>query len=243
MDSHEAYGLVDRLDFPVAQFFNQWVHRTWWLDQSLAFLSDNHLFKGGVLMALLWWAWFRRGSQAQARAHLTLTLLACVLALGLGRTMVNLLPHRLRPLHEPALNLATPYGVAERALNDLSSFPSDHAVLFFALAVGFFFVARWLGWLALSYVTVFIALPRLYLGLHYLSDMVVGACVGVFVCALANGMLGRAAWVQWVVCWSQRSPAAFYPLMFLLTYQIADLFEGSRLWFKGLHSLLQHVLT
>ena len=124
------YGLLDRLDFPVAQFFNQWVRSTWWLDQALAFLSQNHLFKGGVLMALLWWAWFRRGSEVKVRKHLTLTLLTCVLALGVGRTLVNLLPHRPRPLHEPALDLVTPYGVAEQALSDLSSFPSDHAVLF-----------------------------------------------------------------------------------------------------------------
>ena len=79
--------------------------------------------------------------------------------------------------------------------------------------------------------------------MHYLSDIVVGACIGIVVCALANGMLGRAAWVHSMAECSQRSPAVFYPLMFLVTYQIADLFEGSRLLVKGLHSLLQHALT
>jgi undecaprenyl-diphosphatase len=191
-------------------------------------------------MALLWWAWFRVGSELKDRAHLVATLLGCVLALGLGRALVNLLPHRLRPLHEPALQLATPYGVAEGALGDLSSFPSDHAVLFFALAIGFFFVARWLGWLALTYVSLFIALPRLFLGLHYLSDIVVGAIIGIVVCALANGVLGRTGMVRSVLGWSQRSPALFYPLTFLVSYQIADLFEDSRLLVKGLGALIKH---
>lgn len=236
------YSLLNTIDFPVARFFNQAVRSLWWLDQSVAFLSDNHLLKGGVLMALLWWAWFRLGDGLKAKAHIAATLISCVLALALGRMMVNLFPHRPRPLHEPALNLAMPFGVADSALKDLSSFPSDHAVLFFALATGFFFVSRRAGWLALAYVSLFIALPRLYLGLHYLSDIAVGASVGVGICVMGNRLMGQGGLVRWAVGWSQRTPALFYPLMFLVTYQIADLFDSSRSMVKGFYSLARFAL-
>lgn len=231
------YSLLNTLDFPVARLFNQGVQQLWWLDQSVAFLSDNHLLKGGVLMTVLWWAWFRQASDLRARAHMAATVLGCVLALALGRMMVNLFPYRPRPLHEPVLGLLTPYGVAEKALNDLSSFPSDHAVLFFALAIGFFFISRRLGWLALLYVSLFIALPRLYLGLHYLSDILAGALIGVTVSVMVNSLVDRGQWMHQAVNWAQRTPALFYPLMFLVTYQIADLFDHSRLMVKGFYSL------
>jgi undecaprenyl-diphosphatase len=234
-------SLLNAVDFPVARFFNQWVRSVWWWDQSLAFLSESHLLKGGVLMALLWWAWFRRGRFEVARAHIVVTLASCALALAVGRAMVHLFVHRPRPLHEPALRLAMPYGVAEQALNDLSSFPSDHAVLFFALAAGFFFVDRWLGWLALAYVSVCIALPRLYLGLHYLSDIAVGAAVGVALSVAGNLWLGRGRAAAWTVGWAERAPWLFYPAMFLVTHQIADLFEDSRLLVKGIHALATHM--
>lgn len=31
--------------------------QSWLFDQLVAFVSDNHLFKGGIFMAIVWWAW------------------------------------------------------------------------------------------------------------------------------------------------------------------------------------------
>lgn len=235
------YDLLNLWDFPVALFVNQGVRQVWWLDQSVAFLSANHLLKGGVLMALLWWAWFRMGKNELARGHMVASLASCVVALALGRLMVNGMPYRPRPLHEPALDLATPFGVAEDALDRLSSFPSDHAVLFFALAAGFFFVSRRAGWAALLYVGLFIALPRLYLGIHYLSDIVVGAALGATISVLGNSWFGRGRLAAWGAGLAQRAPGLFYPLMFLVTYQIADLFDSSRLMVSGIVTLARHM--
>lgn len=235
------YGVLQTIDFPIARFFNQAVRQVWWLDQSVAFLSVNNLLKGGVLMALLWWVWFRMGRDQQARGHMVATLLSCVAALAVARLMVNSLPHRPRPLHEPALDLATPYGVAEDALNRFSSFPSDHAVLFFALAAGFFFVSRRAGWMTLGYVVLFIALPRLYLGIHYFTDIAVGALVGACISVAGNHWFARGRLVNWGTGLAERMPGVFYPLMFLVTYQIADLFDNSRSMVSGFVQLARHV--
>src|SRR6478609_4316077 len=160
------------LDSWILSHLNLFARKSWVFDQAVAFLSVNYLLKGGVLMAFLWWAWFRSENRdSKERDHIIATVLSCVVALAIGRIMVLTLPFRLRPLHEAGLNFVTPYGVAENALDKLSSFPSDHAVLFFALVTGLFFVSRAMGAVALLYTLVIVVLPRMYLGLHYPTDI------------------------------------------------------------------------
>lgn len=226
-----ALQAFNALDFPVSSFLNGFARRSWAFDQSVAFLSVNHLFKGGVLMVLLWWAWFRKGPRAlgeSARDHVIATLISCAVALAVARLMILLLPYRERPLHTEALHWTLPYGVAEKALDGLSSFPSDHATLFFALAVGLVFVSRRLGLLTLAYVTIAIALPRLYLGLHFLTDLFVGGLIGGAISIVGNRMLAGGRLTARVRGWSDSAPQYFYPAFFLVTYQIADLFENTR---------------
>lgn len=233
------------LDFAIAWFFNQFVRRSWVFDQAVAFLSVNHLVKGGVLMAIFWWVWYRSGDKDlgdRGRDHMIATLLSCGVALAVARFMVLTFPYRERPLHEPALQLTLPYGVAESALDKLSSFPSDHATLFFALATGMFFVSRRLGIATLAYTTIAIALPRLYLGLHYMSDIVVGGLIGSLVAIAGNMLLPRGRLVQAVKRMSVSTPQFFYPVLFLVTYQIADLFENSRIMVAGIGKWVLHIV-
>jgi undecaprenyl-diphosphatase len=235
-----ALHALNALDFSVSTFFNGFARRSWAFDESVAFLSANDLFKGGFLMVLLWWAWFRRGSQAladAARDHVIATLASCVAALAVARLMILLLPYRERPLHTEALDWTLPHGVAVAALDGLSSFPSDHATLFFALAVGLVFVSRRLGLLAFAYVTIAIALPRLYLGLHFLSDLVVGGLIGGATSAAGNRLLVGGRLTRRVRGWSDSAPQFFYPALFLVTYQIAELFGNSRALVSGLVKL------
>jgi undecaprenyl-diphosphatase len=217
------------LDSFVMSHLNLFARKSWVFDQALAFLSVNYLLKGGVLMLFVWWAWFRTDSRTSSdRSHIIATMLSCAVALVVGRMMVILLPFRLRPLHEIGLNFVPPYGVSEDALGKLSSFPSDHAVLFFALVTGLFFVSRALGAFALVYTVVVVALPRMYLGLHYPTDILGGALVGVSISWLGNTYLPGTACVQSIKDLSWFKPSYFYPGLFLVTYQIADLFENSR---------------
>ncbi|MFH1867037.1 MAG: phosphatase PAP2 family protein [Patescibacteria group bacterium] len=56
------------------------------------------------------------------------------------------------------------------------SFPSDHAALAFVLAVGLWQLNR--KWLLAFIIASIIALARVYVGVHYFSDVVVGALIG-----------------------------------------------------------------
>jgi hypothetical protein len=60
-------------------------------------------------------------------------------------------------------------------LSGWSSFPSDHACLFFALATGLCLISPVIGGLALLHASLIVSLPRIYLGLHYPTDVLAGA--------------------------------------------------------------------
>jgi undecaprenyl-diphosphatase len=146
----------------------------------------------------------------------------------LARALVLTLPYRLRPLHEEGLNFLLPYGMSPTTLEGLSSFPSDHAVLFFALSTGLLFISRKVGTFALSYTALFIIFPRIYLGLHYPTDIIAGAIIGMTIALLGNIYLIKSKRLQSIANWSYSKPNLFYPVFFLFTYQIADMFESSR---------------
>ena len=113
-------------------------------------------------------------------------------------------------------------------LDTWSSFPSDHAVLFYALSTGLFFISKRVGIGAFVYTSIMIAMPRIYLGLHYPTDIVAGAAVGVAVAAVSILCLKGNRVLRAAANWSDQKPALFYPLFFLVTYQIADMFDSGK---------------
>ena len=166
-------------DTVVIIYVNQYSRHSPIFDKVLGFLAENHLLKGGVLVTIVWWLWFKREQpDSHHREHILATFIGCVTGMALARFWALTLPFRLRPLHEAGLNFLLPYGTSSAILDGWSSFPSDHAVLFFALSTGLLFVSRKAGIFALAYTALFIAFPRIYLGLHYPTDIIAGAEIG-----------------------------------------------------------------
>ncbi len=193
-------------------------------------LSANALLKGGVMCGLLWWAWCAHGDAPGERSQHDRRLILAVLAsCGLGEVLARLLsktlPFRPRPLLDPDLPFRLPGGLTAEALGITteSSFPSDHGVLFFALATGIWLVSRRAGLVALAWATVMIALPRMYLGLHYASDLLAGAVIGVGVALAGAAILPRLVIVRWLADWASRRPAQFYPLFFVAMMELATM--------------------
>lgn len=225
-------------DSSVLDFVNHFSRLSWSLDLAVVFISGNDLLKGGVLLALFWWGWFKECEiRPHVRMHLISTLFSCFLAMLLARVLALLLPFRFRPLHDEAVEFLAPYGMWPRTLEGWSSFPSDHAALFFALATGMFFISRKAGIFALVYTTLFIGLPRVYTGLHYPTDIIAGGLLGVTIALLCNLSVVNNKISRPVLLWSGSRPQLFYPLMFLLTSQIAELFSSSREFFGFIYSM------
>ncbi len=216
-------------DSSVTTYVNQFSQHSWILDNLICSLEHNNLLKGGVLVAVLWWAWFKSDKfHSYNREHIISTLLSCFVAMVSAKALMLTLPFRLRPLHEVGLNFILPYGMKSTTLEGWSSFPSDHAALFFTLSTGLLFISKKVGAFALAYTALFICFPRIYLGLHYPTDIIGGVIIGVIIGWLGNIYIIRSKISQLVLKLSHSKPSLFYPLFFLLTYQIVDIFQSSR---------------
>lgn len=220
--------LVNSFDTFVAKFVNEFVGLYPRFDVAVSYLSRNDLFKGGVLCAVLWMLWAAKGHDLEQRRLRIVSLsLACFVSLMTARFLAVTLPFRVRPLHDPQLALTLPRGMTRGALEGWSSLPSDHAALFFALAGGLWFVSRRWGLFALAYTVIVICLTRLYLGLHYPMDLLVGAAGGLLSAWVCNrpAVVHRTA--RPVLEQHARHPGAFHAMLFLVTYQIAEMFEST----------------
>jgi hypothetical protein len=124
---------MNSFDSSIVSFFNDFAQRWHALDESMAFLSESSLVKGGLFLAMLWWLWFRKPADGPDRRDYVLsTLVMCVAAVLIARLLAVSLPFRERPMVASAQHFVLPYGSDADALGGWSAFPSDHAVLFFA---------------------------------------------------------------------------------------------------------------
>src|SRR4029079_17160974 len=147
--------LLLSVDADVASFLNAAARQTPNLDKILVYLATANILKGGVMMIVVWWLWFQRsGGITERRIRLLSMLCGLVVAISGARLLTMLAPFRPRPIHTPELNLFVPFGVDPSYLGKLSSFPSDHAALFIALTVGFFYISRQIGIAAFIYTLI-----------------------------------------------------------------------------------------
>lgn len=218
---------MNSLDLEFMKFVGGWSVNWPFLDGFVKWAAATSFLKGEILVPVLWWAWFKTDEpDSKHRAHLLATLLGSYVAMFVARVMAIGLPFRQRPLHNPeleALSYYSPIGHEE-----WSSFPSDHAVLFVALAVGILFISRRVGCVALVYVGACVCFPRIYAGLHYPSDILGGALIGAGFAIAANRCLVSTSPVKSVMDWADKKPSLFYPLFFWVTYQVTTLFRSPR---------------
>jgi undecaprenyl-diphosphatase len=120
--------------------------------------------------------------------------------------------------------------------------PSDHAALFFALSAGLWYVSHKIGLFFLIYTIFCICLPRIYLGYHYPSDLLAGAVIGIVVMKISNIMMVDSKQVKNIMNWQNVKPEYFYPVFFLVTYQICDLFNSVIAIVSCINTLARHFL-
>lgn len=226
-------------DQHILLFLNQFAQLSWTFDRCVYFLIVSHILKGGVLMLLVWHLWFLPDARESGRRkYILLLIIGAIIAIFVGRGLANFLPYRPRPFFNPDLLFILPHGVIPEFWSSLSSFPSDHAVLFYSISTGLLFASRRIGLLALIYTSFFICLPRVYLGLHYPTDILAGAFVGSAVTLTTIYLLRNNPLLFRLEQYATDKAAFFYPAFFLCTYQITDMFENSRKMVKFLYGFL-----
>lgn len=198
------------------------------LDLVMRGFIGNDIVKGVIPVACLWYLWFA-DSHRNDRPMVISTVIVSIVAILIGRLSALLLPFRERPLHVEDLELSLPFGQNPTALDGWSSFPSDHAVLYFFLAAAVFLISRKIGALLFLHALLCISMSRVYAGLHYPSDIAAGAVIGIVLAlALVRPIACRVVPKLHLLRWEARHPQTFYPLMFFISFQMASMFNSLR---------------
>ena len=126
-----------------------------------------------VLMGLLLLLWFWPGGRAD-RAERQWSCIAATVSASLAlviNLVIGLIWQRPRPFvdHNAVL-------LARHSAD--GSFPSDHAAFAFAVGTSIYLIERRVGIVALLAATA-MAFARVYIGVHYVSDVAIGAAIGV----------------------------------------------------------------
>ena len=143
-----------------------------WLDSVLSFLGEYGVPLASVLMLVVAWNWARRREDApSAVAGVLWAGLASGIALVLN-IPVRAIVQRPRPFvaHPGQLDLLTNHQAN-------GSFASDHATFTAAIAVGLLLIHRKFGLIAAG-LAAFEGFLRVFMGVHYPTDVVGGYALG-----------------------------------------------------------------
>jgi undecaprenyl-diphosphatase len=231
-------------DYQIVTFLNKFSQSSKGFDYIMCLLMGTDLIKGGFIMAILWWFWFRNDKNTNLiRERIILTVLSSIIGVFLARLLAFIFPFSIRPVHNAILKFRLPCGMDPSTLISWSSFPSDHAVLFFGLVTGILFISKNVGIPLIFYVLVIICFPRVYLGIHYPSDIIVGALIGIVtsIIIIKNQMSIRYIAKPAMRC-ADKSPSVFYMCFFLVSYQIAVLFNDLREIGSLMFNATRHIL-
>ncbi len=186
-----------------------WVNPTLsnsFLDVLMTFASGNPFFVPAFLLACVLLIW-----KGGARGRVCVLMLVLVIALGdsvVCNTLKHLI-HRPRPFHViPDVHVPTGIG-----RTDSGSMPSSHAANWFAATMVLLIYYRRSLWFMLP-LALIVSFSRIYNGVHYPSDVLVGAILGAgyaagFVWTL--DALWQSVGRRWFPLWWQRLPSLLNP--------------------------------
>jgi undecaprenyl-diphosphatase len=136
------------------------------LNPVVIFLAEYMLYVLCLTIAVFWFT--RNTSHRLMVIH---SLIAFAFAEILGKAAGLLYSH-----HQPFAVLPLVNQLVEHEVDN--SFPSDHTILFFSICFSFFLVRKkeWWVWLVLPFC---VAISRIWVGVHYPVDVIVGAIFGI----------------------------------------------------------------
>ena len=144
--------MLNSLDTSFIEWFNQHSIMSPFINKVIHVIADRDEFKGLVFMIVFWSLWFFSSEKKANHKILLGTLLACLMSLLISRSITELITNRPRPMINPSLGFQMPIGLTSDIFPKMSSFPSDHAALFFGLSLGFSLISKRIGGLLILYI-------------------------------------------------------------------------------------------
>jgi len=156
------------LDINIFYLLNNLALKNSIFDYLIIFLADY--FQYFLIIAFISLLFFRAYPKRQ-RIKIALTVFSSmIVARSVIVSLVRYFYHRARPF--------TDHSVSQLITNNNFSFPSGHAALFFAMAMAIYLYDKKLGiWFFIA--AILMGLSRIVAGVHYPSDIIGGAAIGI----------------------------------------------------------------
>lgn len=159
------------------QSWNDFASKNKFWQDIFKFCSEYLIYSVPIILLVLWFYDFKNTKNK-------IVALSALLSAGMAALISNLVGrfiNRPRPFEMP--------NIKEIIFHRPSySFPSDHAAVLFAITFALFFAGyKKIGYLMLA-VSLAVVVSRIATGIHYPSDIVAGAVVGLF-----------SAWLVWLL--------------------------------------------
>lgn len=167
------------LDQKIFDFLHSFagVSREWYF--LITFFASNLAYVIIALAAIIPFIAYRRRFSASYNLSAVLT---AFLSASAARFVITPIIRFIWPIERPFVSMGFPPLFPHEVS---ASFPSGHAVFFFALAVSLSFHYRKLG-IALLALSLLMGIARVAAGVHWPSDIVAGAFIGVIIALFAE---------------------------------------------------------
>jgi len=155
------------------------------LGKEYTYLNNFFIFMAEYMVFILAFIalifWFTR--REENRMMIISATISFILAEMMGK-----IAGKLHSNNQPFAELSNVNKLIEKAVDN--SFPSDHSILFFAFCTTFFiYQKRWRYiWIMLA---LFVSISRIWVGVHYPADVIVGAIISIFSAFIASFIVSR----------------------------------------------------
>ena len=234
--------MINAFDHFVMSLMSDWTQHSAVVNKFIIQFLDLYTVKALPVFFVLWLLWFGDSTAAEYRPAILRGFIGMFVAGAVARLLGDWLPERVRPLHSGDPDFTPPLGVTLDAFERWSSFPSDHAAIFFALSTGLWLVSRRVGAMFYAWSIFIVCLPRLFAGKHYASDIIAGAAIGIVITmVIARPIAAKLAPSVWAA--EKKSHALFYAGFFALSYQFTTMFDDVRRTGSALRKLFWTALS
>ncbi len=221
--------IVGGLDTYVFLAINSLVGRSAAFDYCIQILDAWHLLLYGWMAVYLWMLWFDPRVEPD-RSKLISGLIGVGVATCCSVVLQRMFSVHPRPFVSPdGLNvtLIEPPRLAEWYFHN--SFPSDTLTMCFAVSTTIYMVSRKAGIVAFIWSATVVAFPRIYLAYHWPLDILGAALLGPLTVLLISRLHIVRFSSVFLVYFEKFGPQYFYPIAFIYTQQIVELFQGFQL--------------
>lgn len=181
---------MDKFDVAIFRYIND-------LGASHRFLNIPAIFAANYLIfffaGFLLIRWFRSAHDLNQRQTLLLSGISLGLSLLLGKLLGLIISHP-----QPFASLEGVNQLIPHKLNN--SFPSDHTLVMFSIATVLYLGG---GRFRSGYLLVasLVSLARIWVGVHYFYDVLIGATLAIIVGTLTYLLLKHATWINTFLDW------------------------------------------